>query len=100
MSEDSKEERPPSAAASGGPSADELRAVCALLQEKSGHDFSAYKDTTLGRRLDKRLQACRIATVAEYLELLASDPFEAQALLRDLLISVTEFFRDRDAFSS
>jgi two-component system, chemotaxis family, CheB/CheR fusion protein len=75
-----------------------LRRILAYLRLKSGHDFSQYKRSTVVRRLARRMQVKRAETLDEYLAHLRSEAEEAQALLADLLISVTSFFRDPTAF--
>ena len=76
----------------------EISEIIALLREKIGHDFSAYKQATLQRRLEHRMNVVRIATPASYLKLLREKPAEAEKLRKDLLIGVTQFFRGRPAF--
>lgn len=61
-------------------------------------DFSCYKTTTFKRRVDRRIAATHCNTVTDYARLIEEDPTEARRLSDDLLIGVTEFFRDRDAF--
>jgi two-component system CheB/CheR fusion protein len=61
-------------------------------------DFSSYKLSTVQRRLQRRMAATNTGTLAEYLSKTDSDPDELDALAKETLISVTEFFRDKDAF--
>jgi two-component system, chemotaxis family, CheB/CheR fusion protein len=75
-----------------------LSTVYKLLQTQTGHDFSEYKDRTFQRRVQRRMQVVQTARLEEYVEQLQKDPDEIRALLRDLLIGVTEFFRDDAAF--
>ena len=77
-----------------------LADVLAALQQQTGHDFSQYKRGTVLRRLDRRLRFNEVGTVQDYLPLLRASSVECQALLRDLLISVSSFFRDPDAFDA
>lgn len=77
-----------------------LREVLALLRARTGHDFSHYRRPTLQRRLERRLQVRGLPDLASYYRLLQKDAGEAQALLKDLLIGVTSFFRDREAFAA
>src|SRR5215831_16482027 len=77
-----------------------LRRILAHLRVRTGHDFSKYKQSTVLRRLARRMQVNRIDTLKDYYELIRDNPDEVQALLSDLLISVTSFFRDRDAFGA
>ena len=74
--------------------------IYALLRSRVGHDFSGYKTKTLLRRVQRRMQITQLATAEAYVERLRQDPQEAGALFRDLLINVTSFFRDSDAFDS
>lgn len=78
--------------------ADFLLKVCEDLRHRLGHDFSQYKRSTMLRRIHRRMQVIGAATAEAYLERLASDPIEAELLFRDLLINVTCFFRDAEAF--
>ena len=77
-----------------------LRDVLIVLRARTGHDFSYYKRATILRRVGRRLQVNGIADMPAYLEFLRTSADEAGALLQDLLISVTNFFRDRDAFTA
>jgi two-component system, chemotaxis family, CheB/CheR fusion protein len=77
-----------------------LADVFATLRSRTGHDFSLYKPSMVLRRLERRLRFNNVATLDEYLPLLQSSSAECQALLRDLLISVSSFFRDPDAFDA
>jgi two-component system, chemotaxis family, CheB/CheR fusion protein len=79
-------------------SEESVRRILAYLRLKSGHDFSQYKRSTIVRRLARRMQVTRAETLDEYLAHLRKEAEEAQALLADLLISVTSFFRDAAAF--
>jgi two-component system, chemotaxis family, CheB/CheR fusion protein len=75
-----------------------LRRVLAHLRVRTGHDFSKYKRSTVLRRLGRRMQVRRTDNLSDYYEVLRDKADEAEALLADLLISVTTFFRDHDAF--
>jgi two-component system, chemotaxis family, CheB/CheR fusion protein len=77
---------------------DLLSEIFALVRGASGVDFSEYKATTFRRRLARRMLVRRMATPADYRELLRDEPDEVIALGRDILIHVTEFFRDPAAF--
>ncbi|HYY43502.1 MAG TPA: CheR family methyltransferase, partial [Pyrinomonadaceae bacterium] len=70
----------------------------ALLRARTRHDFANYKRATLLRRLERRLQVTESEDIPAYLEYVRKHPAEVQGLLRDLLISVTNFFRDPEAF--
>jgi two-component system, chemotaxis family, CheB/CheR fusion protein len=77
-----------------------LREVLLLLRTKTGRDFSYYKRATIVRRIARRMQVNGLDDVGDYLTFLRTHPGEASALLKDLLISVTNFFRDREAFAA
>lgn len=79
---------------------EELRRVLTLLRTRTGHDFSKYKRSTVLRRIARRMQVTRTNDLKAYYEVLRDNADEAQALLGDLLISVTTFFRDREAFEA
>jgi two-component system, chemotaxis family, CheB/CheR fusion protein len=76
-----------------------LARIFTTLRTRTGHDFSLYKHSTILRRLDRRLRFNSADTLEDYLAILESSSAECQALLRDLLISVSSFFRDPDAFA-
>lgn len=80
--------------------ANDLRRIVAFLRARTGHDFSSYKRATVMRRVLRRMQVCRVSSPAEYAELVRSTPEEAQELFGDLLISVTQFFRDEAAYEA
>ncbi|MEN3939968.1 CheR family methyltransferase [Prosthecobacter sp. SYSU 5D2] len=75
-----------------------LREVLAFLCMRTGHDFSAYKRATMLRRVARRMQVNSVTSLTEYLAFLRTHPGETGALLQDLLISVTNFFRDKESF--
>jgi two-component system, chemotaxis family, CheB/CheR fusion protein len=77
---------------------EELRRILALLKVRTGHDFSKYKRSTVLRRIARRMQVTTTGDLKAYYETLRAKADEAQALLGDLLISVTTFFRDGEAF--
>ena len=74
--------------------------IIALLQAHTGHDFRHYKRATVVRRIERRMQVCGLPDLGAYRERLKSDPNEGQALLHDLLIGVTSFFRDHASFEA
>jgi two-component system CheB/CheR fusion protein len=80
--------------------AEHLASIVALLRIKIGHDFSKYKEKTVIRRIQRRMQVLQIETVPQYLSRLREDPHQVELLFRELLIGVTEFFRDPDAFDA
>jgi two-component system CheB/CheR fusion protein len=69
-----------------------------LIREHFGLDFSLYKMTTVGRRVQRRADMVRAGTLEAYVDLVRSDQNELNALYQDLLIGVTQFFRDPEAF--
>ncbi len=77
-----------------------LHKVLAFVRSHTGHDFGHYKRATVLRRIARRLQVNSLEDIPSYLGFLQSHPMEAPALLSDLLIGVTNFFRDRAAFDS
>ena len=72
--------------------------ICRQLRAQIGHDFCNYKSKTFLRRVGRRMQVRDVATLSGYADLLDGDPAEALMLFRDLLIRVTSFFRDGEAF--
>ena len=84
-----------------GADRDDVRAVqhtLALLKAQTGHDFAHYKRSTVLRRIARRMHVVAADTPGDYLAYLRRTPGEAALLLDDLLISVTNFFRDTDPF--
>ena len=74
--------------------------VLADVRTQTGHDFAHYKRATVLRRIARRLQVNSLESIPQYVEFLRTHPAEGRALLQDLLIGVTHFFRDRDAFAT
>ncbi|CAN5688517.1 hypothetical protein BH23GEM11_BH23GEM11_14370 [soil metagenome] len=68
------------------------------LRTRTGHDFSHYKRSTVLRRITRRIRFTHLRTLPEYLDFVRSDPEEVRRLHRDLLISVSSFFRDPGVF--
>ncbi len=79
---------------------DGLGKILLLLRRTSGADFSAYKKTTLQRRIARRMAVNHIETLGDYARHLEDDLAEAEALYQDCLISVTSFFRDPQVFQA
>ncbi len=77
-----------------------LRKIFVLLRSQTGHDFSQYKLNTINRRIGRRMAVLQIETVEMYINYLQQNPAEVEALFRDLLIGVTNFFRDPKAFKA
>jgi two-component system CheB/CheR fusion protein len=89
----SREQASPSAILPAG-----IGAVYRMLQEEFGIDFTQYKPSTVTRRIDRRLALARTQDIHEYVQRLQRDREELDVLYRDLLIGVTRFFRDEEAF--
>lgn len=79
---------------------DHLAQIYTLLRTRTGHDFSGYKQRTIGRRVQRRMQVLQIEEPEAFIARLRKDPHELDALLQDLLIGVTNFFRDPAAFEA
>jgi two-component system CheB/CheR fusion protein len=77
-----------------------LQKIFVLLRSRTGHDFSAYKPSTIRRRVERRMNVHQIDAPNQYLRYLQENPQELDALFKELLISVTSFFRDLEAFES
>jgi two-component system CheB/CheR fusion protein len=75
-----------------------LKKTCVLLRAQTGHDFSQYKPSTIYRRIERRMAVHQIRTMEAYVQYLQQTPNEVRALFQDLLIGVTNFFRDPQAF--
>jgi two-component system CheB/CheR fusion protein len=75
-----------------------LDQIFMLLLDKSGHDFSEYKPSSIMRRIDRRMAVHHLSSLSDYVSCLQTIPSEANALFNDLLIGVTRFFRDSPAF--
>ncbi|KAA5542639.1 PAS domain-containing protein [Roseiconus nitratireducens] len=71
-----------------------------LLQQQHGLDFSFYKSSTVGRRIQRRLELSRSKSIEQYIAQIENNPGEINDLYKDLLIGVTKFFRDRAAFET
>lgn len=75
-----------------------LKKLFSLLLSEKGYDFNNYKRSSVLRRLQRRMQVTRQATIGNYLAFLKKNPTEINELFKDLLISVTNFFRDPQEF--
>lgn len=75
-----------------------LPKILLLLRDKTGHDFSLYKKNMLYRRIERRMSVHQISNIAHYVRLLQENPHELELLFKELLIGVTSFFRDPEAF--
>jgi two-component system, chemotaxis family, CheB/CheR fusion protein len=77
-----------------------LQKLYNLLKGRTGHDFTQYKPGTLQRRIQRRMAVHRMEALEAYTEYAEKKPGEVEALFRDLLIGVTHFFRDTEAFAA
>jgi len=77
-----------------------IKKVLIILRSQTGHDFSQYKPNTINRRIERRMAVHQIDTLDEYVKFLQQTPGETEALFRDMLIGVTNFFRDTEAFAA
>ncbi len=79
---------------------DEIDTILELLLQQTGVDFREYKESTLLRRISRRMVVNKIGNLQEYLTFIQKHPREVASLHKDLLISVTRFFRDPPAYAS
>ncbi|MBU1168338.1 MAG: PAS domain-containing protein [Proteobacteria bacterium] len=77
---------------------DAFKKIFILLRARTGHDFSHYKQNTITRRVERRMAVQQINRLDNYVSCLQHTPDEVDSLFRDLLIGVTNFFRDPEAF--
>ncbi len=75
-----------------------INQILLQLRSATGHDFSLYKKSTIGRRIQRRMAQHAIEDEAVYARYLRENPAETQLLFKELLINVTSFFRDPEAF--
>ena len=74
--------------------------IFVLLRTQTGHDFSLYKNNTIYRRVEKRMDINQIKNISDYVQFLQNNPREIESLFKELLIGVTNFFRDHESFDS
>jgi two-component system CheB/CheR fusion protein len=77
-----------------------MHKILLLIRNKTGHDFSLYKQTTIRRRIERRMALHQVEKVVDYVRFLDRNPSEVESLFKELLINVTRFFRDPDAFEA
>jgi two-component system, chemotaxis family, CheB/CheR fusion protein len=77
---------------------DLLQKIFVLLRDQTGHDFSFYKKNTLIRRIDRRMIVFQMNDIANYFRYLQKNPQEMEFLFKELLIGVSNFFRNAQAF--
>ena len=93
--------RPPRLAALATPLTENaLKKIFILLRTQTSHDFSQYKPSTICRRIERRMAVHQIDSTDAYVKYLQQNPVEVEALFRDLLIGVTQFFRDPETFET
>ena len=93
--------RPPRPASASPPKTENaLKKIFILLRAQTSHDFSQYKPSTIHRRIERRMAVHHIDAMDRYVKFLQQTPQEVEALFRDLLIGVTNFFRDPEAFKA
>jgi two-component system CheB/CheR fusion protein len=76
-----------------------MQKIILLLRARAGHDFSVYKTNTIRRRIERRINVHQIKGPEQYQRLLQENPHELDLLFKELLIGVTNFFRDPEAFN-
>jgi two-component system, chemotaxis family, CheB/CheR fusion protein len=91
-------ERPLRQAAVSGVTESNLKKIVTIIRRQSGHDFSSYKKSTILRRIERRIKMLQLSNIGQYAKLLQDNPREAELLFKDMLIRVTSFFREPDAF--
>ncbi len=74
--------------------------ILVLVKSRTGHDFSLYKESTINRRIGRRMAVLQIENISEYLEYIQKNPHEANVLFKEFLINVTSFFRDPESYES
>ena len=77
---------------------DSMQKILMLVRSKTGHDFTYYKQNTIHRRVERRMALHQIDDIRRYVRYLRETPAEVQGLFKDLIIEVTNFFRDPEAF--
>jgi two-component system, chemotaxis family, CheB/CheR fusion protein len=88
----------PTETATATPADSGLKQILMQLRAGTGHDFSLYKKSTIGRRIERRMAQHGVADAQAYARHIKAHPNELQELFRELLINVTSFFRDPQAF--
>lgn len=77
----------------------QMEKLFAILRTHTGIDFSEYKPKTIARRLERRMSLNQVEEIEDYINYLDVSPLEAKNLVKEFLIGVTKFFRDREAFA-
>ncbi|MFO0546733.1 MAG: chemotaxis protein CheB [Polyangiaceae bacterium] len=84
----------------GAETQDLFGGLIAQVRKTAGFDLAAYKQSTVLRRIERRLTARGVSRLEDYTELVANEPDESRLLLNEVLINVTEYFRDRPVFDA
>ena len=92
------QKKPAKAAGNEGKAPDALQKIFIMLRCQTGHDFSAYKQNTIYRRIERRMNVQQIDKMENYVKYLQQNTEEFEILFKELLIGVTNFFRDSEAF--
>jgi two-component system CheB/CheR fusion protein len=79
---------------------DTFQKIFILLRNHTGYDFSQYKQNTIFRRVERRITIAQLETMSNYIRLLQEQPAELDTLFKELLIGVTNFFRDPESFEN
>lgn len=82
------------------PSSGVISRILMLIRKRTGVDLSGYKETTIQRRIERRIGITLAASVEDYLQILNEQPDEVTTLFKEILIGVTKFFRDPEAFDA
>jgi two-component system, chemotaxis family, CheB/CheR fusion protein len=77
---------------------DAFQKIFILLRTQTGHDFSLYKQNTIYRRIERRMNISQLDSLPNYIRLLQENPAEIDNLFKELLIGVTNYFRDPESF--
>ena len=78
--------------------ANNIQKIFSLIRSATGHDLSHYKQTTIRRRIERRMAINQINKISDFVKYLQQTPLEVDILFKDMLIGVTNFFRDPEAF--
>jgi two-component system CheB/CheR fusion protein len=92
--------KPPRSATALPKAENALKKLFVLLRAQTGHDFSQYKPSTIRRRIERRMAVHQIESMESYVKFIQQSDEEVDALFRDMLIGVTNFFRDPEAFTA
>ncbi|WP_167631322.1 chemotaxis protein CheB [Mariprofundus ferrooxydans] len=96
----SRQQTPVELVAREGKMSDALQKIFVILRARTNHDFSQYKMNTICRRIERRMNVHQLDDIHDYVRYLQESDKEAEILFNELLIGVTNFFRDPDAFEA